>query len=108
MFAVVFVVVEFAMYSFGSVGVYFTSAIAGLTDVNAITLSLSRLVEGNQISYQVAGIAIIIAALTNTIAKRAIAYFASSHELHRMIIPAFIVVVLVGAIGTVAMLLVIT
>ena len=107
MFAVVFVVVEFAMYSFGSVGVYFTSAIAGLTDVHAITLSSSRLVEGNQISYQVAVIAIIIAALTNTIAKGAIAYFAGSHELRRMIIPAFIVVVLVGAIGTVAMLLVI-
>ena len=85
---------------------YFTSAIAGLTDVNAITLSLSRLVEGNQLNHQVAGIAIIIAALTNTITKGAIAYFAGSHELRRMIIPAFIVVVLVGVIGTVTMLFV--
>ena len=106
LFAVVFVVVELAKDSFGSVGVYFTSAIAGLTDVNAITLSLSRLVEGNQLNHQVAGIAIIIAALTNTITKGAIAYFAGSHELRRMIIPAFIVVVLVGVIGTVTMLFV--
>lgn len=106
MFAVVFVIVEFALDSFGSVGVYFTSAIAGLTDVNAITLSLSRLVEGFQLNHQVAGIAIIIAALTNTIAKGAIAYFAGSPELRRRIIPAFSFVVLVGAIGTVIMLLV--
>ena len=65
------------------------------------------IIKGNVVPINVAGIAIIIAALTNTIAKGAIAYFAGSHELRRMIIPAFIVVVLVGAIGTVAMLLVI-
>ena len=106
LFAVVFVVVEFAMVSFGSVGVYFTSAFAGLTDVNAITLSLSRFAEDNQLNPQVAGIAIIVAALTNTIAKGAIAYFAGSPELRRMIIPAFIVVVLVGAISTVTVLFV--
>ena len=64
-FAVVLIIIEFAQESFGSIGVYFASAIAGLTDVDAITLSVSRLVRSAQMDFQVAGIAIVITAKHN-------------------------------------------
>lgn len=73
-FAVVLIIVEFAQESFGSIGVYFASATAGITDVDAIALSVSRLASNAQLDIQVAGMAVVIAVLMNTIAKGAIAY----------------------------------
>jgi uncharacterized membrane protein (DUF4010 family) len=95
-FAVVLVVVEFARGSLGSTGVYLTSALAGTADVDAITLSVSRLASGGQLSLRVAGIAVTIAALVNTVSKGAIAYFTGSRELRRTVLRAFGAVLLVG------------
>lgn len=95
-FAVVLIIIEFAQESFGSIGVYFASATAGLTDVDAITLSVSRLVRNAQLDLQVAGIAIVIAALMNTISKGAIVYFTGSQELRRTVIRSFAVIFLAG------------
>jgi len=106
LFAVVMVIVEIAQNSFGSIGVYITSAVAGLTDVNAITLSVSNLAGGSQLDHQVAGMAIVVAALMNMLAKGAIASFTGSRELRQMIIRPFGVVVLAGAIGMMAVVLI--
>jgi len=106
LFALVMVIVEFAQEFFGSVGVYIASAIAGLTDVNAITLSLSKLAGGSQLDHQVAGTAIVVAALLNMLAKGAIASFTGSRELRQMIIRPFGVVVLAGVAGMVAAVLI--
>ena len=95
-FAVVLIVFEFTQDSFGSIGVYFTSAIAGLTDVDAITLSVSRLVLNAKMDIRVAGIAIIIAVIMNTISKGAIVYFTGSQELRRTVIRSFAVILLTG------------
>lgn len=95
-FAVVLIVFEFTQDSFGSIGVYFTSAIAGLTDVDAITLSVSRLVLNAKMDFRVAGIAIIIAVIMNTISKGAIVYFTGSQELRRTVIRSFSVILLAG------------
>ena len=48
-------------------GLYAVAAAAGLTDVDAITLSMSEFAKGGET--HVAVIAIVIAALTNTIVK---------------------------------------
>jgi len=103
-FAVVLIIVEFAQESFGSIGVYFASAIAGLTDVDAITLSVSRLASNAQMDIQVAGIAVVIAALMNTLAKGAIAYFMGSQELRRTVMRAFSIIFLVGLFSSIFML----
>ena len=96
LFAVVLLIIEFAQSSFGSIGVYFASAIAGLTDVDAITLSVSRMASNAQLDLQVTGIAVIIAALMNTISKGAIVYFTGSQELRRTVIRSFAVIFLAG------------
>lgn len=103
-FAVVLIIVEFAQESFGSVGVYFASATAGLTDVDAIALSVSRLARNAQLDIQVAGMAVVIAALMNTLAKGAIAYFMGSQELRRTVMRAFSVIFIVGLFTSMFML----
>jgi len=100
MFAIVLIIIEFAQDSFGTVGVYLTSVIAGLTDVDAITLSVSRLVRNAQLNLRVAGTAILIAVIMNTISKGAIVYFTGSKDLRRTVISSFAVIILTGLIGS--------
>ena len=91
--------VEYSETFFGSSGVYLASFITGLTDVDAITLSVTRLAQSKQLSSDVAGIAVIIAALMNTVSKGAISYFSGTQELRSPVIKAFVLMILVGVIS---------
>jgi uncharacterized membrane protein (DUF4010 family) len=71
-FAVVLVSVKIAQDNFSDSGVYAVAAIAGLTDVDAITLSMAELAKTGDAN--VAVIAIVIAALVNTAVKCGIAF----------------------------------
>jgi uncharacterized membrane protein (DUF4010 family) len=99
LFAFVLIVVEYSQTLFGSSGVYLASFLTGLTDVDAITLSVTRLANSAQLSSDVAGVAVMIAALMNTISKGAIAYFSGSPELRNPVIKALISMILVGAVS---------
>lgn len=99
LFAFVLIVVEYAQTFLGSSGVYLTSFLTGLTDVDAITLSVTRLTENAQLSSDVAGVAVVIAALMNTISKGAISYFSGSPELQSPVIKAFVLMILVGVVS---------
>jgi uncharacterized membrane protein (DUF4010 family) len=99
LFAFVLIVVELSQTFLGSSGVYLTSFITGLTDVDAITLSVTRLAKSTQLSSDVAGIAVIIAVLMNTVSKGAISYFSGTKELRDPVIKAYIVMILVGVIS---------
>lgn len=96
LYAVVSIVVDIAQRYLGSSGVYLVSFVAGLTDVNAISLSISRLTTTSQLSLNVAAIAVIIAALVNTLAKGVISYFSGSPELRRTVIKAFLIMLVSG------------
>ena len=100
LFAFVLIVVEYSQTFLGSSGVYLASFITGLTDVDAITLSVTRLAQSAQLSSDVAGIAVIIAALMNTVSKGAISYFSGTQELRNPVIKAFILMILVGVISS--------
>ncbi|MHC4984222.1 MAG: MgtC/SapB family protein [Planctomycetota bacterium] len=56
----------------GDEGVYYLAAASGVADVDAITLSLSRM-SADELPLRVAGLGIIIAAVTNGVVKSAIA-----------------------------------
>lgn len=99
LFAIVLVVTDFALNSLGSTGVYLTSLLAGLTDVDAISLSVTRLATNNQINTQVAGIAVLSAALANTISKGAISYFSGTRELRKRVLPALGIIILAGLVS---------
>ena len=100
LFAIVLIVVEYSQKLLGSSGVYLTSFLTGLTDVDAITLSVARLAKNAQLSSDVAGMSVMIAALMNTVSKGAISYFSGSLELRKPVIRAFMLMVLVGAVSS--------
>lgn len=98
-FAVVLVLIELAGSQFGSGGVYLTSLLAGLADVDAITLSVSGLAGGGQLEADTAGIAVIIAAIMNTFSKAVIAYASGAKEMRPTILRAFSLIILSGIIS---------
>lgn len=68
-FVGVLLVSRWAQQTFGSGGSYVTGALAGLTDVDAISLSMARLVKSGQVDVQVARTTVVIAASANTVTK---------------------------------------
>lgn len=69
---VVMLAAELALQWFSDEGIYAVAALSGLTDVDAITLSLSRMAR-DRISDEVAVTAIVIAACVNTLVKGVLA-----------------------------------
>ena len=105
LFAIVLIVTKGADRSFGTAGVYVASVIAGVADVDAITLGATELAATGRIEPQVAALAIIFAVLTNTITKAALALILGSRELRSTIIRAFGAMILVGIISMVVTLI---
>jgi uncharacterized membrane protein (DUF4010 family) len=73
LFAVVLLAVKIVQQHFPPSGLYAVAALAGLTDVDAITLSMSEFAKSGEA--HIAVIAIVIAALTNTVVKCGMAFF---------------------------------
>jgi uncharacterized membrane protein (DUF4010 family) len=72
--AVVILVAYYARTWFGDAGVLVTAAISGLVDVDAVTVSMTRLASGADggLSIAVAGAAILLATIVNQLVKVAI------------------------------------
>ncbi len=82
-FALVLLVVHFAETTLSQRGVYAVSALAGLTDVDAVTLSLAG---RGEITATVAAIGICVAAAANTVVKCGICVALGSPGLRRPVI----------------------
>lgn len=93
-FAVVLVAVKIAQDNFSDSGVYAVAALAGLTDVDAITLSMAELAKTG--SAQVAVIAIVIASLVNTAVKCGIAFVLGGLALGRPLLLAIGAMLIAG------------
>jgi uncharacterized membrane protein (DUF4010 family) len=104
-FAVVLLVVKIVGEYTGEKGTYGVAALAGLTDTDAITLSMAQHArEGGSLS--VASLAIVIAALSNTIAKCALIAGLGAAPMRNRVVIATIVICAAGAVGVVAQRLV--
>lgn len=80
-FAVILVVSEKASTAFGAWGIYATALLAGLADVDSITISLSKLALEGDIPPSVATTGIVLAAIANTIVKVGITWFFGTRRL---------------------------
>jgi uncharacterized membrane protein (DUF4010 family) len=69
--------VEIIGTKYGNTGIYLVAAVSGLTDVDAITLSLSSL----NIPIHTAAVGISIAAVSNSLVKLSIVWLFSRKEL---------------------------
>jgi uncharacterized membrane protein (DUF4010 family) len=97
-FAAVLLVSEYANDWFGTSGVYATAFFSGLADVDAMTLTLSRLAAEGTVSTQVATTGIVIAAIANTFVKVVLAWLLGTHRLGRLVAVVLGVVVLSGVV----------
>ena len=99
LFAAVLMIAKAAQYYFQDTGVYAASLIAGLTDVDAITLSMADLAgkEGG-IAIPVAARAVVLAVVANTIVKGGIALTAGAVTLRRALLPPFLAMLVVAAV----------
>lgn len=72
-FVVISLVARWASARFGASGLYAASALAGLTDVDAITLSMSNLVSKGELDPAVAARAVVVAVVSNSLVKAGMA-----------------------------------
>jgi uncharacterized membrane protein (DUF4010 family) len=72
---------------FGDAGLYAAGALAGISDVDAITLSMANLAAQQPDSAAVAARTISIAAVSNTLTKSGIAIALGSESLRRTMLP---------------------
>lgn len=98
-FAVVLMVVKVAETYFGRAGVYLAGILAGVADVNAITLSMARLSASGDLQAEVAAAAVLLAVLTNTVVKAIFALAFGSPRARRSIVLSFAPVVAVRGFG---------
>jgi uncharacterized membrane protein (DUF4010 family) len=101
LFAVVLLVVKLAQTYFPGSGLYAVSALAGLTDVDAITLSVAASARDGDVAAGTAVIAIVIAALTNTAVKAGFVLSIGAPALKRRT-AAVVGVLVAGAIASLA------
>jgi uncharacterized membrane protein (DUF4010 family) len=98
LFGVVTFVAKAAQVYVGDAGLYLAGAVAGLTDVDAITLSMANLARTDAASLGPAAVTIVIAALSNTLVKAGIVAFTGDAALRRLILLAMTVLVPVAVL----------
>ena len=86
---------------FGASGVYALSLASGIADVDAITLSLSRIAV-SETAPSVAALGIVIAALANTVTKAILSGAIGGRAMARLILMPTVLIVLASVAGVIA------
>ena len=84
---------------FGSSGLYVASVLAGLADVDAITISMATLASTGEITTSVAVTSITLAVASNTITKASIAYLFGGKEFSKKVIICSAIILAVGLLA---------
>lgn len=100
-FAAVFMAILFltkvALFYFGSKGLYVTSFLSGIMDVDAITVSLAKLDQAG-LSLKIIAFGIFIAAVTNTLSKGVILYIFGNKQVARPLMLVYLAMIATGGI----------
>ena len=99
LFGFVTVVAKAAETYFGATGLYLAGALAGLTDVDAISLSMANLATMNPESLLIAARTIVIAVVANTLVKSGMAAFMGAPALRRTVLLATILLLIAAGGG---------
>lgn len=99
LFGVVTLVAKAAEVYLGETGLYIAGALAGLTDVDAISLSMANLAATEPESLNVAARTIVIAVVANTLTKTGMAVFLGAPTLRRTILLATLPLLIAAAVG---------
>jgi uncharacterized membrane protein (DUF4010 family) len=101
LFGVVVVVAKAAQVYLGDAGLLLAAGVAGLTDVDAITLAMADLARNDAQSLSIAARAIVIAVLANTLVKSWLAAGLGSPELRRHTLPISTMLFAAGALAAI-------
>lgn len=97
-FVFVLIIVNFVQRFFGDTGTYIASFVSGLTDVDAISLSLTTLFTSGSIGIATVVIAIMVAALSNTLFKWFIIHQAGGNEMFRYVARSFVPIIIAALV----------
>lgn len=101
-FAAIYAVISFlvaaAQAEFGVQALYPVALVAGLTDVDAITLSTSQLVAQERLAAETAWRLVLVASLSNLVFKAALVAFLGGRPLLRLVVPAFGALLVAGTL----------
>lgn len=96
LFSLVLMLVKGASEFYGDAGVYLASALTGLADVDALTLTAAELSAAGQLGERVASTAISLAVLVNTTVKAAMALTLGSKAMRRPVLWIFGLILVTG------------
>lgn len=96
LYGVILLVSRAAQLYFGNTGVYVSSILSGLADVDAITLSMTELSGQGALTLETAARAITFAAMSNTVVKGSIVLSSGSPSLRRAFLPGFLLILVTG------------
>jgi len=99
LFALVLFVANAAQVYFGDTGLYVAGALAGLTDVDAIALSMADLAKQDPGSSLAAARTIVIAVISNTMVKCGMAIWLGAPSMRRTMIPITVALALSGVVA---------
>jgi uncharacterized membrane protein (DUF4010 family) len=97
LFAVILLLVKLTEQYAAAEGLYLLAAVAGMTDVDAITLSMAEYARGSGSGISLAAGAVTVAALSNTLVKCALVYTLGGKALAHKLLAATLVIITLGA-----------
>jgi uncharacterized membrane protein (DUF4010 family) len=96
-YAAILLISRAAQVYLGSTGVYISSVVGGLADADAITLSMAELSQGGGgLSTETAARGVVLAAMSNTVAKGGIVLASGSPALRKTVLPGFALILVTG------------
>lgn len=96
LYAIILLAVAFTKKEFGNSALYIVSVISGLTDVDAITLSVSQLMKGDGLATETGWRLILLAGLSNLFFKGIMAATLGTRQLAKWVGVSFGVSIIVG------------
>lgn len=96
LFGLVLLIARTAQLYLGDTGIYISSFVSGLADVDAITLSMAELSGNDELEQNIAAKAIIIAIMANTLVKGGIVLTSGSKAIRRTLTPGFLLILIAG------------
>jgi uncharacterized membrane protein (DUF4010 family) len=103
LYALVLLISRTAQMYLGDIGLYLSSILSGVADVDAITLTMAELSKTGVLGNDTASLAIVLATMSNTLVKGSIALLAGSRTLRKSLIPV-IIMILIGGLGSALLL----
>ena len=100
LYGVILLVARAAQMYLGDAGTYASALLSGLTDVDAITLSMAELSKpGNGLSMDTAARSIVLAISANTVVKGSIVLTTASAAMRKPFLPGFVLMLATGLIA---------